>query len=129
MGNHIKILIFGLLVSFSAVLFSQAPAIEYKPEKEQQFLPYIIARHGGVEALAEFKKNNRYEYLKELWYYSESFYVKRDHLPEGFLLDEAIIDISRYESFRKPDEEAIFILPGCKDALILLPANKLIYKP
>lgn len=79
--------------------------------------------------MAEFKKNKPHEYLKELWYYSESFYVKRNHLQEGVTMDESMIDITRFESSRKEGEEAIILLPGFKDALVLLPINKLIYKP
>ena len=89
----------------------------------------MLFRHGGPEGLSDFKKNKPHEYLKELWYYSESFYVKRDYLDEGVSLDESIIDITRFESSRKSTEESIVILPGFKDVLVLFPLNQLIYKP
>ena len=68
-------------------------------------------------------------YAQEMWYFSESFYVKRDHLSSGIVLNEEIIDISRFESHRKDNEEAIVELLGFKDVLVLLPKSKLIYKP
>ncbi len=68
-------------------------------------------------------------YAKEMWYYTESFYVKRNYNNEGITLDESIIDISRFESQRKENEEAIVTLPGFKDVIVLIPNNKLIYKP
>jgi hypothetical protein len=99
------------------------------PEKERKFLPYLAVRHGGMNVIEDWKKNNTLQYYKELWYYTESFYVKRDHLNEGYILDESNIDITRFESSRKQNEEFIVVLPGFKDALVLLPANKLVYKP
>ena len=93
------------------------------------YLPYVEWKHGGKENFQEWKNQNTVLYYKEIWYYSESFYVKRDHLNQGVVLNEEIIDISRFESARKENEEAIVVLPGFKDALVLLPLNKLIYKP
>jgi hypothetical protein len=109
--------------------WSQSNALEISAEKEKAFIPYMYWRHGGVEGLDEFKKNHPYDYLKELWYYTSSFKVKRDHFAEGAVLDETIIDISRFESSRKEDEETILVMPGFRDALVLLAGNKLIYKP
>lgn len=85
--------------------------------------------HGGAKGLADFKNTHRDTYLKELWYFSESFYIKRDHLQEGLTLDESLIPVNRFEDQRKEKEESIVILPGFKDAIVLLPANKLRYKP
>jgi len=99
------------------------------PEKEKKFSPYVAWRHGWKDGFEEWKKNNTLQYYKELWYYSQSFYVKRNYLAQGAALDESAIDISRFESSRKDGEESIVTLPGMKDALVLLPANKLIYKP
>jgi hypothetical protein len=99
------------------------------PESEKKFSGYMYSNHGGVKGLEDFKRNHLNEYIKELQYYSESFYVKRNHLGEGVTLDESIIDITRFENQRKPNEEAIVILPGFKDAIVLLPDTKLIYKP
>lgn len=103
--------------------------IQPDPKKEAMFLPYLAVRHGGPASLQEWKKSNTVQYYKELWYYCESFYVKRNHLSQGVSLDESIIDISRFEASRKPNEEATVILPGFKDALVLLPTNQLVYKP
>lgn len=93
------------------------------------FLPYLAVRYGGMIGIEEWKKNNRLLYFKELWYYCESFYVRRNYLSEGISMDEGMIDITRFESQRKENEEAIVVLPGFKDVLVLLPNNKLIYKP
>jgi hypothetical protein len=129
MKSFLKLLLIVVLVGFCKSAFSQVNSLELNPDKEKKFSPYMFRRHGGSEGLADFKQNNSYQYLKELWYYSESFYVKRDYLNNGVGLNEAIIDISRFESSRKESEEAIVVLPGFKDALVLLPTNKLIYKP
>lgn len=99
------------------------------PEKETKFLPYLAVRHGGFPAVYEWKKSNTVQYYKELWYYCESFYIKRNHFNEGVTLNESIIDISRFENSRKENEEAIVILPGYKDVIVLLPSKGLIYKP
>jgi hypothetical protein len=122
------LLTFGLLVSFSA--FSQQPdwsKVKIDPIKEKKFLPYIETRHGGPEAFAKWKVDNKFQYVKEMWYMSESFYVKQNHLSEGIALDIAIIDVVRLENQRKADEEVIVVFPGMKDAVVLLPANKLFY--
>ncbi|MBL7902964.1 MAG: hypothetical protein JNK73_13285 [Bacteroidia bacterium] len=116
-----------LLLSSSG--FSQINSLEIDPVKEKMYSPYMLWRHQGAEGLAEFKKNKPHEYLKELWYYSESFYIKRNHLKTGETLDVSIIDISRFEHLRKQEEESMVELPGFKDVIILLPINKLIYKP
>jgi hypothetical protein len=64
-----------------------------------------------------------------MWYYTESFYIKRDHLPDGITLNEAAIDITRFESKRQANVETIVTLDGFKDVLVLIPGNDLIYKP
>ena len=58
---------------------------------------------------------------------SESFSVKRNHSTEGITLNEEIIDVVRFESQRKENEEVIITLPGFKDAIVLMPTNKLFY--
>ncbi len=98
-------------------------------EKEKKFLPYVAILHGGMDKLETWKQENTYQYFKELWYYTESFYIKRNYLKEGLILNEEIIDISRFETNRRQSEESIVIIPGFKDALILYPLDKLIYKP
>jgi len=129
MKININILITAFFLFVATCGQSQAHSLKLNPEKEKAFSPYMVARHGGTEGLAEFKKNKPQEYLKELWYYSESFYVKRNHLSEGVSLDESIIDISRFESNRKSNVESLVVLPGFKDALVLMPADKLLFKP
>lgn len=116
-------------IGLSQSYFAQVNSLELNPENEKNFIPYMLYRHGGRDGLAEFKKNEPHQYLKELWYFSESFYVKKDHLPNGAPLTKSTIDISRFETARKANEEAIVELPGMKDALVLLPLNQLIYKP
>lgn len=98
-------------------------------EKEKKFLPYVAILHGGMDKLETWKQENTYQYFKELWYYTESFFIKRNYLKEGLILNEEIIDISRFETNRRQSEESIVIIPGFKDALILYPLDKLIYKP
>lgn len=99
------------------------------PEREKMFLPYLAVRHGGEPATENWKKSNTVLYYKELWYYCESFYIKRNYYSSGVPMSESAIDISRYESFRKASEEFIVPLDGFKDALVLLPTSKLLYKP
>ena len=116
-------------ISYSQINSLNPELIKPDPAKEKMFLPYMAVRHGGIPATEEWKKNNTYQYYLEIWYYSESFYVKRNHLNEGVELNESIVDISRFENSRKENEESIVVLPGFKDVLVLLPINKLIYKP
>jgi hypothetical protein len=125
-------ILFGLAFVFSAQAQNasfQTDLLKPDPAKEAMFLPYLAVRHGGMEAIEEWKSKNTYKYYQELWYYSESFYVKRNHFLEGSTFNESVIDISRFESSRKSDEEAMVIFPGFKDVLILFPSNKLIYSP
>jgi hypothetical protein len=111
--------------------YSQTSAEALKPnaERERMFLPYLAVHHGGPDGTAEWKEQNILRYYQELWYYCESFYVHRDYLEEGAPLLESTIDISRFENQRKLSETSVVILPGMKDALILLPKNQLIHKP
>lgn len=117
-------------LSFSLRIQAQATnQLELNPEKIKQFSPYLAARHGGPQGLEQFKASNKYTYLREMWYFTESFSIKRNHLSTGVSLNEEIIDISRFEQYRKTDEEVIYVIPGFKDAIVLMPASKLIYKP
>ncbi len=129
MRVNIKPFLIIFFLILSAGLFSQVNSLEISAEREKKFTPYMYARHGGPEGVAEFKKSHKHEYLKELWYYSASFYVKHNYMATGVSLDESIIDISRFETSRKENEEAIVVLPGFKDVLVLLPAKNLIYSP
>lgn len=102
--------------------------IKLDMNKVSKFEKYMEFKHGGPQHYPTWKKNNKLQWTKEAWYYSESFYVKRNYFQTGEVLDESIIDISRFENHRKENEEAIVELPGFRDVIVLLPENKLIYK-
>lgn len=129
MKNTIKVLFLNAFMLISCVSFSQVEQIKLNPEKVNKFIAYMEYKHGGAQQFPAWKENNKLQYAKEMWYYSESFYIKRNYHAEGIVLNEGIIDISRFESQRKESEEAIVVLPGFKDVLVLLPAKNLIYKP
>jgi hypothetical protein len=123
---------FCLLLSsifLGGILHSQVNSLQISPEKEKMYAPYMYHIFGGPEGVVEFKKEQPHEYLKLMWYYSESFYVKRDYYPEGAVLEPAAIDISRFESNRKENELSFVTIPGYRDVIVLLPVNELIYKP
>jgi hypothetical protein len=130
--KHVKIFFVVLLTTYCGICSAQMPsADQFKPDpaKEQMYFPYLAARHGGPAATQEWKNTNKVQYYQELWYYSESFYVKRNYNTSGVDLDASIIDISRFESARLKDREAIVQLPGFRDVLVLLPETNLKYKP
>jgi hypothetical protein len=130
MKNNLKILIIAILMGMSYLSFSQQiDEIKLNPERVRMFFPYVEWKHGGAQGFPAWKSSNKMLYAQEMWYYSESFYVKRNVSNEGQVLDESIIDITRLESKRKQDEEVTVNLPGFKDAIVLIPGNKLIYKP
>lgn len=131
MKDKIKLFFVFLLLGMSCQSYSQQlDEIKLNAEKVKQFLPYMKFRHGvSQEGFDKWKSTNKMLYAKEMWYYSESFYVKRNVSDQGVTLDESMIDISRFEQHRKQNEEAIVPLQGYKDVLVLLPADKLIYKP
>ena len=118
-----------LVFTVNAMAQTELLPVKYDKEIAAKFEKYIEFKHSFTENYTTWKKANEKLCLKELWYYGKSFYVKRNAINEGITLDESIIDISRFENFRKENEEAIVFLPGFKDALVLLPNNKLIYKP
>ena len=120
---------FNFFYIFTEAQITSPNDLKPNAEKEKKFLPYVAILHGGIEKLEAWKQENTYQYFKELWYYTESFYISRNYLKEGLVLNEEIIDISRFEFNRKQSEESIVIIPGFKDVLILYPSNKLIYKP
>jgi len=129
MKTRIKLIISGILIAMSFSFYSQTQEIKLNPEKVKLFFPYVHFKHGGAQGFEAWKQNNKMLYIQEMWYYSESFYVKRNHLNEGYTLNEEIIDVSRFESKRKPNEEVIIPIDGFKDAIVLIPAKLLIYKP
>jgi hypothetical protein len=101
------------------------------PVKVAKYEPYVVIRHADYQpgGYAAWKANNPDLYLKEMWYWTESFYIKRNHLTQGITMDEAMIDVSRFEKQRLNDQEVIVTFPGYKDAMVLLPRQQLIYKP
>ena len=113
--------------SFYTTEQSQA-LLEIKNDKcAQNFEPYVRAKHGASFDFENFKKNQKMEFYKELWYYSKSFYIKKNHLNSGISMDETMIDISRFDSSRKSDEESIVKIDGFKYVIVLLPTKKLIF--
>lgn len=134
----------GLVKSQSnAVVDNHLKLVEYwntvSPTKEEKFSKYIESNHGMNQNFTTWKKENKFLYIKEMWYYAESFYIMRNYFAKNSVsidgslntekIDDGMIDISRFESNRKQTEEAIVILPGFVDVIVLLPTNKLIYKP
>lgn len=127
-----KIITIFIFVFICGTAYTQVADInDFRPdlEKEKKYLPYIAVWHGGLDNIEDWKKNNTVLYFKELWYYTESFYIKRNHLPDGAVIDDAMIDVSRWESLRDEEQEKIVLLDGYKDALVLIPGNKLKFKP
>jgi hypothetical protein len=123
----------GILFTMSLFSFSQDPTdwtkIKLDPIKEKKFETYVEYRHSAGTDYQKWKSENKFQYIKEMWYFSESFYIKRNYSNDGVSMNEEAIDIARFEDNRKQNEEALVIIPGFKDVIVLLPANKLIYKP
>lgn len=118
-----------ILIGIATSTLLHAQTIEVPQERENMFRIYLSVRHGGLDKLDEFKLKEPEQYYKELWYYCSSFYIKRNHYPEGYAFTEANVDVSRYELYRLPDKEAyVRVGPTC-DAIVLLPLNQLLYKP
>lgn len=126
-----KAFVFSLLVVLfmQTKLIGQVNEIKLDPVKVEKFLPYVQYKHSWGEGFEAWKSKNKLEYAQEMWYYTESFYIKRDYYKEGITLNEEIIYISRFEDQRKYDQEVIIQMPGFKDALVLIPGKNLIYKP
>jgi hypothetical protein len=133
MKANLKSFFLGIFITMSLVSFSQDPIdwtkIKLDPIKEKKFETYVEYRHSAGTDYQKWKSENKYQYIKEMWYFSESFYIKRNYSNDGVAMNEEAIDISRFESNRKQNEEAIVIIPGFKDVIVLLPTTKLIYKP
>ena len=128
MKTNIRLFLLAFIMTLSFSSFSQDwSKVKLDPIKEKKYLPYVEARHGGPELFAKWKAENKFQYVKEMWYMSESFSVKRNHLSEGITLNEEIIDVVRFESQRKENEEVIITLIGFKDAVVLMPTSKLFY--
>ena len=103
--------------------------IPLNPNKVIMFEKFVRNKHQTQLTFEDWKAANTMLYVKEMWYYSESFYVKRNQNANGFLLNEGAFDVSRFESRRSETEEVIINVEGSKDVMVLLPLNKLIYKP
>ncbi len=120
--------IFALLLT-SFLGFSQdVSKFKLNPEKVSMYEVYLAARHGGGEVFEKWKANNKMQYTKEMWYFSESFYIKKNAFADGIMLEPSIIDISRFELERKLNEEAVIQIPGVRDAVVLLPEKDLLHK-
>jgi hypothetical protein len=124
---RLGVIIFLALV-FNQSAFSQIQDIKLDPVKVEKFLPYLKFKHSSEGDFETWKSNHMLQYTKEMWYFSESFYIKRNYYADGITMDESQIYISRFESQRKENEEAIIQMPGFKDAIVLIPGNKLIHK-
>ena len=131
MKTNTKFLFLILMMGMSLLSFSQDfSKIKLDPEKVKKFEIFLIASNGNdIPSFQQWKESNKYDYVKQMWYFSESFYIKRNVKAEGISMDETGLDISRFEKNRKATEEAIVEVPGYKDVIVLLPADKLFYKP
>jgi len=123
----------GLVKSQTNVVDNHIALVEYwntvSPSKEEKFSKFIESNHGMNQNFTTWKKENKFQYIKEMWYYAESFYINRGVNKNGVSMDESQIDISRFESYRKENDEVTISIDGFKDVIVLLPNNKLIYKP
>jgi len=128
---YIPFFLFSFFISISQNEITKiVKPIVLDSNKVKMFVKYPQFKHdiqsGGF---FQWKNDNPILYKKEMWYYTESFYIKRDYLPQGITLNEASIDITRFESKRQAAVETIVTLDGFKDVLVLIPANDLLYKP
>ena len=97
--------------------------------KVKIFEKYVQFNHSNDQGgFIQWKNNNPDLYLKEMWYYSESFYIMRDYFPQGEAMNEGMIYVPRFEMERMPSTEVIVKFPGLKDVMVLRPIDKLIYK-
>jgi len=101
------------------------------PVKVQQFEKFVAWKHGYLlgSSFDAWKSSNTMIYTQEMWYYSESFIVKRDSFASGVVLTESGFDVSRFENKRNTTQKVPIIFDGSKDVIYLLPANQLLYKP
>lgn len=106
----------------------QTDGLKLNPEKVKKLTPVLEHRHGGVKAFADWKAVNKLQYANEMWYFTESFYIKENQFPQGEKMNISGLDITRFENQRSKTEEVTITIPGYKDVLVLLPENKLLYK-
>jgi len=131
-NNNMKALIIALFMMAFAAGFSQdADKFKLNPEKVSKFQIYLAHYRGytaGTQAFEDWKANNKMLYTKEMWYFSESFYIKKNAYSEGENMDESVIDVSRFENLRKENEEMVIKIDGIKDAVVLIPGKDLLHK-
>jgi hypothetical protein len=121
--------------SFSSVLgqsisnSSSDNKIVLDSNKVKIFERYVQYNHSNDPGgFLQWKTNNPDLYIKEMWYYTESFYIKRNYLSQGITMDEGMIYVPRFEMQRMPTTEVIIEFPGYKDVMVLIPIDKLLYK-
>lgn len=118
------------LILISLSYRSQNQEIKLDATKIKTYLPYLQAKLGlNTPAFSVWKENNKALYAKEMWYYTESFYLKKDHNLSGESLNIGFFDVSRFEHLRNATTEVIIPFEGFKDAVVLLPKTKLLYNP
>jgi len=129
MKTNTKFLMLVLAVGLSFFGFSQAvnTNITLDAAKVAKFEPFLAVRHSVNQDFATWKSQNILQYTKEMWYFSESFYIKRNVLSTGVTLNEEIIDITRFDQTRSQTAEVEVQVPGYKDVIVLLPENQLLY--
>jgi hypothetical protein len=120
-----------ILVFSKSAEAQQASLTDFTPDpvKVQMYYPYLVAHHGGAEAVEALKQSDRFLYFRELWYYTESFSIVENYSAQGTSMSADQIDITRFESQRKYDEAVIITIPGFRDAIRLLAGKDLLHKP
>lgn len=132
----------GLVKSQTNVVDDNIALVEYwnksGQKNEAKYAKFIQSDHGynPNQNFEAWKKENKFLYIKEVWYYSESFYILRNSSPAvsidgtaNISMDDSQINISRWEYMRDANKEVTIKIDGFKDAIVLLPTSKLIYKP
>jgi hypothetical protein len=131
MKTNTKFLMLVLALGLSFSGFSQAvtvnPNITLNAAKVAKFEPFLAVRHSVSQDFPTWKSQNIVQYTNEMWYFSESFYIKRNVLTTGITLNEEIIDITRFDQNRSQTAEVEVQVPGYKDVIVLLPENQLLY--
>lgn len=127
---NIKNIIAGLILLISINVRAQNQEIKLDANKIKMYLPYLQAKLGlSTPAFNAWKENNKSLYAKEMWYYTESFYLKKNQNINGANINVEQFDVSRFEHLRSIDAEVIIPMEGFKDAIVLLPKSKLLYHP
>jgi hypothetical protein len=129
MKTNTKFLMLVLAASLSFFGFSQSvnTNITLDAVKVAKFEKYLAVRHSAPTDFATWKSQNILQYTKEMWYFTESFYIKRNVLSEGCSMTDSGIDITRFDATRSQTQEVEVQVPGYKDVIVLLPENQLLY--